>query len=186
MSMNSDSGNVEWYTPKPLVDRVRSFYNGNIDLDPASCRYANENIVNANVYFTQEHNGLNHPWFGNVWVNHPYGVTNNRLWSKKIVEMSRLEAVDHITGICFASTSEPWCFDLISNANAICILSPRINFVSPEGIAAESTQKGSLLYYFGSRAYKFKKCFEGKLFTQTYGKNKDKVKQYTGKVFFND
>ena len=69
---NQDSGEVEWYTPPWLLERVRRALGGEIDLDPASCSTANKN-VQAKQFFTIEDDSLNRNWNGVVWMNHPYG-----------------------------------------------------------------------------------------------------------------
>lgn len=190
--MNKDSGNVEWYTPSWLIDKVRSFYAGRIDLDPASSFRANE-VVRATSYFTQGDDGLAREWWGNVWVNHPYGkeeqpckpnckkkictdpnATNyrghcidelkpgNDEWSLAICEGSIY--ADQILGICYNSISEPWCNRIIKNADAICNISPRVAFTNGEtGEPQGSCQKGSILYYFGGNVDGFSRLFDGVL-----------------------
>ncbi|SRR6266568_527608 len=66
----------EWYTPSKYIEAAREVM-GTIDLDPASCELANQ-VVKATKYYTKEDNGLMHPWYGNVWLNPPFGKTNNQ------------------------------------------------------------------------------------------------------------
>ena len=61
----------EWYTPARYVEAARVVM-GSIDLDPASNAIANK-TVKATTYYTKEQNGLTMPWFGNVWLNPPFG-----------------------------------------------------------------------------------------------------------------
>lgn len=68
--INSSSGEVELYTPVEIVELAREVM-GEIDLDPASCEIANQ-VVQADVYYTKEDNGLTKPWFGRVFMNHPF------------------------------------------------------------------------------------------------------------------
>lgn len=67
-----ESTSNEWYTPVGIIERVRSFYKGHIDLDPASCPLAQE-TVQAKQYFTKQDDGRSKLWHGNVWCNPPYG-----------------------------------------------------------------------------------------------------------------
>lgn len=69
------SSNNEWYTPHKYIEAAREVMGG-IDLDPASCALANE-TVQAKQYYTKEDNGLMQPWYGHVWMNPPFGKTNN-------------------------------------------------------------------------------------------------------------
>lgn len=66
--------NNEWYTPAKYIEAARSVMGG-IDLDPASCEMANR-TVRAARYYTKEDNGLMQPWHGRVWLNPPFGRTN--------------------------------------------------------------------------------------------------------------
>ena len=68
--VTNNSGNNEWYTPMYLIEKVKAVL-GTIDLDPASNEFAQKSI-GASVYFTEETNGLDKDWFGNVWLNPPY------------------------------------------------------------------------------------------------------------------
>ena len=68
--VNQDSGVVEYYTQAYIIDLVRQVL-GDIDLDPASCIEANK-VVQAKYIFTKEDDGLTKPWFGKVWMNHPF------------------------------------------------------------------------------------------------------------------
>jgi hypothetical protein len=84
MSENNhyDSYNAgpEWATPEwiwyPLSKTV-----GDFDLDPASG--AESNPI-AGERYTVEDNGLEQEWFGDVWLNPPYGRNHNPEWARKV------------------------------------------------------------------------------------------------------
>ncbi len=62
----------EWYTPEKYIEAAWEVM-GDIELDPASCAYANE-TVQATRYFTKEEDGLSQEWKArSVWLNPPYG-----------------------------------------------------------------------------------------------------------------
>lgn len=73
----------EWYTPANIVERVRAFYGGRIDLDPATCEVAQE-TVKATHHYTVEDDGLRQPWHGNVWCNPPYGNDTGKFVAKAL------------------------------------------------------------------------------------------------------
>jgi ParB family chromosome partitioning protein len=82
----------EYYTPSQYIESARIVM-GSIDLDPASCEFANETVM-ANEFYTKEDNGLVQQWHGNVWLNPPYGKSidqngkkksNAMLWSQKLI-----------------------------------------------------------------------------------------------------
>ena len=60
---------VEWYTPTEIVEAARMTM-GSIDLDP--CTITN-NPTGARMFYTAETDGLTKEWFGNVWLNPPFG-----------------------------------------------------------------------------------------------------------------
>ena len=69
--LNQDSGDVERYTCPLIMARVQEFL-GQIELDPASCKLANQ-TVKASRIITKKGNGLIKPWKAkNVWLNHPF------------------------------------------------------------------------------------------------------------------
>ena len=66
-----------WYTPLPIVEMARAVLGGIINLDPASDAFGNSR-VEANMYFTEEHDGLQHPWYGQIFCNPPGGKLGNK------------------------------------------------------------------------------------------------------------
>lgn len=78
---------VEYYTPTQYVEAAREVME-EIDLDPASCEFAQEWIQAKEIY-TIKNNGLNQSWFGRVWLNPPYsktgGESNQGIWAQKLI-----------------------------------------------------------------------------------------------------
>lgn len=71
----------EHFTPPNIIQAAIATM-GHIDLDPASCSIAN-NQVQANQFFTKETNGLNRKWFGNIFLNPPGGLCTDKEICKK-------------------------------------------------------------------------------------------------------
>ena len=66
-----------WNTPVEFVGDVVKFFDGQIDTDPC-CNDVNNPNVPAKVLYTEETNGLAHPWYGKVFMNHPY--SDSKTW----------------------------------------------------------------------------------------------------------
>lgn len=151
------SGNVEYFTPPEIVAAARETMGG-IDLDPASCQEAND-IIMAGMIYTKESNGLTSPWFGRVWMNHPFGRGGvNHAWISKLLEEITSKRVTESCNITYACTSEKWFQPLLKQPQ--CFLCPRTNYLLPDGTVLEGVTKGSVVTYFGANEMKFRKAFE--------------------------
>lgn len=66
--VNFETGNVEYYTPKFIVD-----YFGKFDYDPATTEKQAQ-YLNIRNYDTKETNGLLSDWtkYNNIWINPPF------------------------------------------------------------------------------------------------------------------
>lgn len=82
--VSNNSGNNEWYTPERYIELARDVL-GEIDLDPASCEYANR-TVRAARYFSEENDGLCQEWCGRVWMNPPYSADLVGKFTRKFVD----------------------------------------------------------------------------------------------------
>jgi len=179
--VNQTSGEVEFYTPPVIVDAARKLMGG-IDLDPASCVFANLNYVKASGIFTADDNGLSKEWHGRVWMNHPFGKAErmcspnctkktcktrgyhadcdkpgNKDWIDKLVHEYSVGRVTEACCITFASTSEGWFRPLLSLPQ--CYLIPRTNYIGPDGKVKKGNTKGSVVTYFGKRIDAFYQAF---------------------------
>lgn len=150
----------EWYTPKKYIEAAREVM-GWIDLDPASCWAANA-IVDADVILTPEQDGLTYTWCGRVWLNPPYGLTgrvsNQSLWSKKLINGFRAGTVTQAVLLVNAETSAGWFQELWDYP--ICFTNHRIRFISGEtGEPQSSPTHGNAFVYFGEQRQKFARVF---------------------------
>ena len=151
--INQDSGNCEWYTPIDLVNAAREVM-GSIDLDPASSEKANSQIGALRYY---SDNGLDRPWFGNVWMNHPFSRANNPLWVKRLVDWYESREGLQACCITFAATSETWFRPLLNYPQ--CFIHGRTNYYLPSGEKKTGVTKGSVITYLGNNTDKFKEVF---------------------------
>lgn len=123
---NSESNaGDEWGTPpwivRPLADAL-----GGFDLDPAS---GAEPEPYAEMRYTVEDNGLEQDWFGDVWLNPPYGRTENPTWGERAYEQAHTDRVDTLTALVPASTETNWFQDYYFTADYITFFDQRIQFI---------------------------------------------------------
>lgn len=155
--INQTSGEVEYYTPAPIIESARRAM-GSITLDPASSRAANITVKAASI-FTKADDGLSRPWSGNVWLNHPFGRGLNQKWITKLVsEYGGMGAVEQACCITYACTSEAWFKPLLLRPQ--CFLIPRTNYLLPDGTVYRGVTKGSVVTYFGHNWQAFVREFK--------------------------
>ena len=150
--IRSLSGNTEWYTPEVFIRSARKVM-GSIDLDPASNEHA-QAIVQAKRFFTEEDDGLDHDWGGNVFLNPPFKMP-------LVAEFVGRLAADYNTGLVKQgvlltnnATDTSWWHAALESATAICFTRGRISFYSPEG-ESKSPTNGQTFLYFGPKVGEF-------------------------------
>lgn len=153
----NNSGNNEWYTPADYVELARKVM-GSIDLDPASTEKANE-VVQATTYYNESNDGLQHEWFGNVWLNPPYSSNLIGKFTSKLI--ADLPNISNAIVLVNNATETEWFAKLVANASAICFPYSRVRFYSPDGRIAQPLQ-GQALLYFGPAAMTFVSEFSSK------------------------
>ncbi len=162
--INQDSGNVEIYTPSSIIEAARITLGGVIDLDPASSEIANR-VVRARKFYSKEYDGpklvcdgLKLIWYADtVWMNHPFSKKGNPLWINKLIQHYKARDVKSACCITFASTSEKWFQPLMDFPQ--CFLSPRTNYIRPDGSLYRGATKGSVVTYMGSDVDRFRSAF---------------------------
>lgn len=153
--VNQTSGEYEYFTPPIIVDTARLVM-GCIDLDPASSELAN-GIIQADKYFDEAADGLVQPWYGNVWMNHPFSRLNNPRWIDKLISEYETGEVKQACCITYVATSEVWFQPLLEQIQ--CFLFPRTNYILPDGTIKKSVTKGSVITYFGENTQRFRRLF---------------------------
>jgi hypothetical protein len=175
--INQNSGIVEYYTPETIVISARLVM-GRIDLDPASSGEANSR-VKASRIFTRYNSGISQPWCkengapSKVWMNHPFGRAEaacpagctkkhahhdfpyhgNAAWINKLESEFDCGNVAEACSIAYACTSEKWFLPLLKRPQ--CFLSPRTNYLLPDGTVFKGVTKGSVVTYYGQNVKAF-------------------------------
>lgn len=151
----------EWYTPARYVNVARRLM-GSIDVDPASCKEANQ-VVRASKYYDVSSNGLDKQWEGKVWLNPPYGYdgptrqkANVSSWIEKLIEQYELGVTTEAVLLINATTEKRW-FDPLWRY-PICFASVRVSFWNAQGERGRPTH-GNALVYFGNNEAQFVEMF---------------------------
>lgn len=159
VSAMSSSETYEWYTPARYVDAAREVL-GEIDLDPASSAEANA-TVRARRFFALSDDGLKRSWSGKVFLNPPYGLSdegrsNQGIWCGALIERHRSKSVKEAVLLVNAATDSSW-FQALWDF-PLCFVAHRIQFRGPEGKGSQPTH-GNVFAYFGRRVESFAQRF---------------------------
>ncbi len=151
----------EWYTPARYIEAARAVMGG-IDLDPASCSDANE-IVKAVRYYSIDDDGLAQAWYGRVWLNPPYGKTNNKStierWIKRLINEYQAGNVTTAILLTTCDSDNQW-FQLLWDY-PICFTNHNVHFFKPDRHGkitkdSRSTQMfGTVFTYLGPHEQTF-------------------------------
>lgn len=120
-----------WFTPEYIIESARKTLT-NIDLDPASCEFANR-IVKADKYYTIKDDGLKQPWRGNIWLNPPYDTKNLKAFLDKTQEEISNKNINSIIMLMNATVFEKTLIRAIGFTDLLAIPSKRIKFYNSEG-----------------------------------------------------
>lgn len=124
-------GDIEngWQTPLDLVERIRAFYGGAIDLDPCT---TSENPTQAVKFYTPSDDGILMPWNGRVYCNPPYGRTIAHWADKAIFHASTGGSVIMLVP---ARTDAAWFQRLAFACSGIIFKAGRLRFVGASSSA---------------------------------------------------
>ena len=154
--VTNNSGCNEWYTPERYLDLAREVL-GEIDLDPASCAFANE-TVKARLFYSEDDNGLTKPWHGRVWMNPPYSADLVLKFAEKFVGEYNDGNVTEGIVLVNNATETAWFASLVSAATAVCFPRGRIRYQSQNRESLAPLQ-GQAFLYFGENGDKFLRVF---------------------------
>lgn len=154
--VTNNSGCNEWYTPEKYIDLAREVL-GEIDLDPASCAFANE-TVKARLFYSEDDDGLTKPWHGRVWMNPPYSADLVFKFAEKFVGEYNDGNVTEGIVLVNNATETAWFASLVSAATAVCFPRGRIRYQSQNRESLAPLQ-GQAFLYFGENGDKFLQVF---------------------------
>lgn len=146
-------GENEWYTPPEVVEPARKVMRG-IDLDPASCKAAQENI-RAKRFFSAADDGLAKKWKGRVWMNPPYSRDLCARFAAKFIEHFEAGDISHGCVLVNNATETVWLQSLLKHAAAVCFIGGRVRFLDKDGNRANAPLQGQVLLYFGPSSLDF-------------------------------
>ena len=158
VNVKHSAKSAEWYTPKAIVESARLIL-GHIDLDPASCKAANQ-VVKATQYYDKMHDGLNQLWSGTVFCNPPGGKLNNKsipklFWQKLMSSPEVKEAIFLAFSMELLQTSQIDPLMVPATAYAVCIPKRRLKFTDATGNVQTSNTHASAIIYTGHKLHQF-------------------------------
>jgi hypothetical protein len=139
----------EHYTPKWIFDKLDVVF----DLD-VSAPEGGVPWIPAKNHYTEAQNGLEMPWFGNVWMNPPYSKVTP--WVDKFLENKN--------GICLLVVSRSkWFKKLWLAADGILPSPPDLKFERPDGIKPVGISYQTFMFALGKNNVEALKRLEGKV-----------------------
>ena len=154
--VSNNSGNNEWYTPKHYIDLVRNVL-GQIDLDPASCEYANR-TVQAKRFYSIDDDGLSQVWSGKVFMNPPYAADLVQKFTEQFVNCWQAGFIDEGIVLVNNATETSWFIGMVEYASAVSFPKGRIRYESPTK-ETNAPLQGQAFLYFGNNPDKFMSAF---------------------------
>ena len=115
-----------WSTPQSVLDLLYGVVGGGFDLDPCSLGRG-VGRVDARRHFNRHDDGLAHQWFGNVYMNPPYGRVLVGWVTKAAIEVRQGRA-DLVIGLVPARTDTLWWHSWIAACADVWLLKRRLSF----------------------------------------------------------
>lgn len=138
------SKSQRWYTPDRFVESARKVLQ-NIDLDPASDAIANT-WVDADLYFTEQDDGLSKTWNGQIFLNPPFNMSDK--FVKKLFEEWNAGTVSAAILLCKFVPNYKW-FQILKPWPMV-VLRDRVNFWTGYEVGGTSVLDCPITFiYFG-------------------------------------
>lgn len=152
---------TDYYTPPEYIEAAREVM-GAIDLDPATCEFA-QRYIKAERFYTEKENGLAHTWHGRVWLNPPYSKTgarsNQEIWAEKLTDEYATGNVTEAILLVKAAVGYAW-FENLWDRWSVCFARERLSFVKADGNDDGQSKQGSAFFYLGSNRERFQLVFQ--------------------------
>ena len=157
----------EWYTPQIYIEAAREVMKG-IDLDPASCEFANR-VVKAKRYYAKEQDGLKQDWSAeSIFLNPPYARTMLMqayhqsligLFMRKLQDTYETGQTKQAIALVTTEVNAQWFIPLWNYP--ICFPDHRIHFIVPHKRPHGDYKQmfGSCFVYFGPDEQTFTEIF---------------------------
>jgi len=155
VSGQPDYDGNEWYTPVEYLDLARQLM-GSIDVDPASCEWAQAR-VQAATYYTKETDGLSYDWTGSVWLNPPYSFPEVEQFTTKLQQQYEQGITTEAVLLVNNCTDSDW-FQQLLQRYPVCFTNGRIKFERP-GVDKFATRQGQAFFYLGTDVIGFAEIF---------------------------
>ena len=157
--VTQNTGHMEWYTPKPIIEAAREVMGG-IDMDPATTRETNERIVKATYFRTIEDDALSPDttWMpdepygsyeGRIWLNPPYRQPDIRKFAERLLAEIEMGYVVQAIWLSNNATETSWGQMLLSNGKSVCFPAQRIRFLDRNFQPANTPTQGQMIVGLG-------------------------------------
>lgn len=107
-STGDRAGSYEWATPQAVFDKINRRW-GPFTLDAA----ATWENAKCDRFFTKEHDALQYPWEGRVYVNPPYGRELEKWVFKAAAEVGFVGSADCVVMLIPARTDTRWWHQIV-------------------------------------------------------------------------
>jgi hypothetical protein len=150
----------DWWTHPQVITLIHKLYDGPPDLDPMSCREAND-TVKAIKFYTAEMNGLHYPWYGKMILNPPWGGGSNSIKRNAVRKLmnSYPDKVEACVCVLNANAVTTRWFAPLLNF-PVCLPPHRIRHVAAGGEGGHPNS-GTVIIYVGTDVAKFAAVFSG-------------------------
>lgn len=137
--------NQTWGTPRAFFEFLKDNFRFIPDLDAA----ASDENHKAPIYYTEEDNSLEMEWFGNVWLNPPFGKVLLPQFLEKCNHEISYGNVENIFCLIPARTDTKWFHEIVmKEVSHVYFIKGRFNFESPySGKGANAPFPSMLLIY---------------------------------------